>query len=133
MNSLCVSGRLVADPELKQTTSGKSVASFRLANTEGYGEKKKTNWLTCVAWEKTAEALCKYVAKGDKVLIRGTVGSREYERDGAKRTVIEVKVDELEFLETKRKSDAAPAPADYGSQTNDGYEEVNTDDSDFPF
>lgn len=66
LNVVAIMGRLAADPQLKTTTSGKSVASFRIANDTGYKNadgSSQTNWLDVVAWGKTSEFVCKYFPK----------------------------------------------------------------------
>lgn len=133
MNITIITGRLTATPELKSTTSGKMVTTFTIANDTGWGENKSTNFLNCVAWNKNAENICKFFAKGDPIAIRGQIRTRNYEtNDGAKRTATEILIDEFEFMTGKKTtSEADEAPA-FGGTPNNGYEELEAD-SDLPF
>lgn len=64
-------GKLTKDPDLKQTNSGKQTCNFTIANTKGWGEKKKTEFIPCVAWEKTANTISNYFKKGDNIIVQG--------------------------------------------------------------
>lgn len=100
MNKVYLIGRTTKDIELRSTKSGKQVASFTLAIPK---KGKDADFINCTAWDMTAQLLEKYVAKGDKVAVIGRLVSRSYEKDGEKRTVTEVVVDEIEFLTAKPK------------------------------
>ena len=104
MNSVNIMGRLTRDAELRATQTGKSVASFTIAVDSGYGEKKTANFIPCVAWEKTAEFVNKYFGKGDMIAITGELRSRSYEKEGQKRTVLEVLVSNVDFCGKKESS-----------------------------
>lgn len=108
MNNVCIMGRLTRDAELRATQTGKSVASFTIAVDSGYGEKKTANFIPCVAWEKTAEFISKYFGKGDMIAITGELRSRSYEKDGQKRTVVEILVSNVDFCGGKKESSSAP-------------------------
>ncbi len=78
MNKVFLMGRLTAEPELKFTQTGKEVLSFSLAVDSGYGEKKKTDFITCVAWEGTAKFISKWFRKGSLLLVEGALRTRKY-------------------------------------------------------
>jgi len=104
LNNVSVQGRFTADPELKTTQSGKSVTSFTLANDQNYKENA-VNWLDCVAWGKQAEFITKYFKKGSQAIIQGTLQTRQYEdKNGNKRKVTEVVVNQSYFATTKREN-----------------------------
>jgi len=106
MNKVVLTGRLGKDPEVRYTQSGKCVASFDLAVTEGYGEQQKTNWIPVVAWEKIGEVVGNNLTKGSRVLVEGRLQIRSYEdKDGQKRRIAEVVAQSVEFLDSKRHSD----------------------------
>mgnify|MGYP000004294249 CR=1 FL=1 len=118
MNSICLMGRLTADPELKTTQSGISVTSFSVAVDRAYRSKdqeRQTDFINCVAWRQTAEFITRYFRKGNRIALQGSLQSRSYTaNDGSKRTVYEVVVDNAYFCESKGgQSDAAPS---YDSQ-----------------
>lgn len=99
MNLVILSGRLTRDPETRYTNSNTPVCSFSLAVADGKTKDgdQKTQFINCVAWEKTAEFVQKHFAKGDGVTVTGKLTSRSYEKDGQKRTVYEVMVNNVEF------------------------------------
>lgn len=101
LNSVTLMGRLVADPELKTTQNGTSVASFRLAVERNYapqGQERQADFIPCVAWRQTAEFIGKYFTKGRMIAVEGSLQSRNYEdKNGQKRTAIEVIVERVHF------------------------------------
>ena len=98
MNKVMLIGNLAADPELKQTASGKYTTEIRLG-VNRRGRDAGCDWLSVVCWQTTAETVCKYLHKGDKIAVSGRLQSRSYEaKDGGKRYVTEVVADEVEFL-----------------------------------
>lgn len=64
-------GKLTKDPALKQTQSGKQTCNFTVASDKGWGDKKKTDFIPCVAWEKTANTINTHFRKGDNILVQG--------------------------------------------------------------
>ena len=103
-------GRTTKDIELKQTKSGKAVISFALAVNKDFRNEDGTrdaDFIDCVAFDKRAEAIAKYVGKGDKLAINGKISTRTYSRnDGSNAKVVEIIVEGFEFLESK-KTDAS--------------------------
>ncbi len=116
MNNVSIIGRLTATPELKTTPSGKSVTSFTLA-VKRPRSKDETDFITCVAWNQTAEFICKYFVKGQAIGITGSIQSRTYTKDDNKRTVIEVTVTQADFAGNK--PDSSSAGASSGESTYD--------------
>ena len=104
MNSVELIGRFANTPELKQTGSGIPVTGFTLAvdRSGTYGDDKKTDWIECVAWRSTAEFICKYFEKGSPIAVKGSIQTRNWEKDGVKRKSIEVVVSEAEFTPKSR-------------------------------
>lgn len=117
MNSICLMGRLTADPELKTTQSGVAVSSFSVAVDRSYtpkGQERQTDFINCVAWRQTAEFITRYFRKGNRIALQGSLQSRSYTaNDGSKRTVYEVVIDNAFFCESKGGQSAAPS---YDSQ-----------------
>lgn len=117
MNSICLMGRLTADPELKTTQSGVAVTSFSVAVDRAYtpkGQERQTDFINCVAWRQTAEFITRYFRKGNRIALQGSLQSRSYTaNDGNKRTVYEVVIDNAFFCESKGGQPAAPG---YDSQ-----------------
>lgn len=131
MNKVLIVGNLTAAPEIRYTKSEKAVASFTVAINEGFGDKQKTTFINCVAWEKTAEAIGNYLDKGSKVLVDGRLQVRNYENsEGKKVYVTEVLVREIEFLSKKKEivipgqeePQAASDPNSFGKDVFPGEE-----------
>lgn len=140
MNKHCSTGRLVADPELKTTPNGTSVCSFMLA-VKRPNVKDTTDFIWYVAWQHSAEYLCKYGKKGDFVEVTGVLTSRNFEdSNGNKRTAYEVRVDDLRLVSGgSSASGSNPTPLnDSGHNGNDNgivegeFVELDTED-DLPF
>jgi single-strand DNA-binding protein len=95
-------GNLIADPELRFTPSGQAVAGFRIASTPKVFDKSTSEWkdgdslfLTCNVWRQAAENAAESLTKGMRVIVTGRLRQRGYEKDGEKRTVYEVEVDDV--------------------------------------
>lgn len=145
LNRIILMGRLVADPELKTTTGGLSVAGFRMAVDRNYqskeGGEKQADFIPCVAWRQTAEFIANYFGKGRMIAVEGSLQSRNYEdKTGAKRTAYEVLVDHAYFADSKPQEErqttpaassqqAAPPPQLQIPNAADPY----SDDGDLPF
>ncbi|OPZ93299.1 MAG: Single-stranded DNA-binding protein ssb [Firmicutes bacterium ADurb.Bin419] len=106
MNKIILMGRLTADPEMRHTTTGKSVCSFRLAVKRKFvrqGEQEDTDFFPVTAWEKTGEFCNNYFRKGQQVAVVGRVQNRSWTDDqGNKRIITEVIAEEAHFAESKR-------------------------------
>lgn len=106
-NRVQLIGNLGKDPEIRNLENGKTVANFSMATSETYrntsGEKTTdTQWHNLVAWGKTAEIIEQYLQKGSEVAVEGKLIHRSYEaKDGQKRYVTEIVVDELLMLRGK--------------------------------
>lgn len=130
MNKWIGIGRLTKVPELRKTTTGKSVASFSLAIDDGFGDKKSTDFIDIVAWDKTAENCAKFLAKGAKVAVVGKIKKRSYEnKDGQKVWITEVHTNEVEFVESKPQQ-AQPQTAAYPGPD---FSELSDGDGELPF
>ena len=139
MNQINITGRLSAVPELKTTPNGKSVCNFRLAVNRPR-TKDTTDWIPCTAWNQSAEYLCKYASKGNRVGISGILTSRDYEdKDGNKRTVYEVLCDSVEILESRSTSSTTTSPSTPAkapqneAETFAGMTGIEMEDEDLPF
>lgn len=100
MNHTSLMGRLVKDPEVRHTGSGKAVCSFTVA-VDNPG-RESASFINCVAWEKTANFLANYFSKGSLLALEGRLQSRSYEtNNGGKRSVLEVVVSQLHFCGKK--------------------------------
>ena len=131
LNKAIIAGRLTADPELKTTPSGLSVTSFTVAVDRRFGKEKQTDFISCVAWRSTAEFITKYFSKGNSICVCGSIQTRNYtDKNGNKRTAVEVVAEEATFCEGKKDNVAATQEAKAYTEQSE-YEPV--EDNDLPF
>lgn len=96
MNSCNFSGRLTRDVEVRHTQNGKAVLNYTIAVDCGWGDKKRTEFVNCITWDK--EALAPHLTKGKAVIITGAeMQTRKYQKDGIEKTAVEFTVRDLEF------------------------------------
>ena len=142
MNNVCLLGRLTAEPELRHTANDIAVTSFSIAVDRRFvkqGEERQADFINIVAWRNTAEFVCKYFHKGNRIALTGSIQTRNYEdRDGNKRTAVEVVAENCFFAEsanssrqTEHPGNNLPAPSFASGDAND-FEEIAGDD-DLPF
>ena len=136
-NLVVLIGNLVADPELKTTTNGNPVTSFRIAVGRRYaqGEQQQADFIDIVCWRKTAEFVTKYFTKGSPILVRGTLQTRTWtDNNNQKRYATEVVADEVSFVGRKGDGPAAPSVPTYGTpmKSEGSFEELSSDDE-LPF
>lgn len=106
LNKFIGIGNLAADPESRFTPSGKQVVNFTVCCNSGWGDNKRTEFVRCVAWEKTAKVVSDYLQKGSKVSIIGEMQTRSWEdKEGVKRYTTEIIVRELVMLDSKGSKD----------------------------
>ena len=149
MNTVCLMGRLTADPELRYTQTQVPVTSFTLAVDRAYqpkGQERQTDFISIVAWRSTAEFVCRYFHKGNRLALQGSLQVRQYtDKDGNKRTAYDVVADNVFFCESKAgtgtgaprfDSQVPPAfsesPTAFSTAGSGAFEEVVSDD-DLPF
>ena len=117
LNICALQGRLARDPELRQTNTGKQVATFTLAVDRGRKDangKSVADWIPVIAWERAAEFAYKWLTKGQMVAVDGRLQSRTYmAKDGTNRTVLEVVANNINFCGSKsdNATQGSPAPA----------------------
>ena len=115
INRCNISGNIGRDPELRQTQGGTQVLTFSLAvsdrkrNQQSGEWEDVTNWIPCAVFGNRADALAKLLHKGMKVAIEGKLRWSQWEKDGQKRSKIEVIVDEVEFLSQRQQGNQQPA------------------------
>ena len=129
INRVNISGNLTRDPELRMTSGGTQVLSFGVAVNDRRRNPQTGEWedypnfVDCTMFGTRAEAVSRYLQKGSKVAIEGKLRYSSWERDGQRRSKLEVIVDEIEFMSRGQQSPdggygqpAAPAPRQYASQ-----------------
>lgn len=131
INRVIISGNLTRDPELRQTQSGLPVLGFGVAVNDRRKNQTTGDWedypnfIDCTMFGTRAQSLANYLSKGTKVAIEGKLRWSQWEREGQKRSKIEVIVDELEFM-SSRNNDSSYGNGGYGNNGggyggNNGY------------
>ena len=137
LNRVILVGRLTKNPELKKTTSGLSVTSFTIAvdNLVKAGAEKTPSFIPCTSWNKTAELIATYCSKGSLVAVEGRLLQRSYEdKNNAKRSVIEVVIDNIQFLNKKSDDPSHPLVDDTPVESSSSIQEgIDSADDDLPF
>ncbi len=142
LNRIVLMGRLVAAPELKTTSTGKSVTSFRIAVDRNYakpGEERKADFFDIVCWNNTAEFVCRYFTKGSLIALEGKLQSRTYQaKDGTNRYITEVVADTVSFTGERRdknnnaNTNSSASAAQPQMSAHNDFEEMPLDE-DLPF
>ncbi len=150
LNKAILMGRLTRDPELRYTQSNLPVIRFSIAvdrNRIGQNGERQTDFIDIVAWRKTAEFVSQWFAKGQMIVVVGSIQSRRWQdKNGNNRTSIEVVAEEVQFGDSKKTreggtqqqqnyqpyADPAPAPS-YDMPTANDFSEISDDDGEVPF
>ena len=119
LNTVSLQGRMVRDPELRRTNSGKAVTSFTLACDRDFKNQqtgeKEVDFLDCVAWGGTGETVAKYFSKGQLAAVSGRLQIRQYtDKNGQKRRMAEILVNSIYFCGSKESGTQASSGADNG-------------------
>ena len=144
MNKIMLIGRLTKDPELRYTQSGTAVASFTLAVDRRFSNQngeRETDFINCVAWNKSAEFVANYFHKGKQMALEGRLQVRSYDgNDGQRRWVTEVVAEQIEFVGSKSDNAGGNNRQDYQNNNNASAgsnlglgEEIVFDDNDLHF
>lgn len=124
INRVNISGNLTRDPEMRATQSGTSILTFSVAvndrrrNPQTGEWEDVPNYIDCVVFGNRAEPLSRFLSKGTKVAVEGKLRWSQWERDGQKRSKIEVIVDEVEFLSSRNQQQGQG-----GYQPQGGYQQ----------
>ena len=108
MNNVSLMGRLTADPELKTTQNGISYCRFTVAvNRYSKDGEDTADFISCVAWRSTAEFICNYFLKGNKIALIGSIQTGSYtDKDGRKVYTTDVNTDKVFFCESKKEGNS---------------------------
>lgn len=119
MNKVVLTGRLTADPELRQTQSGLSSCRFTIAVNRSYKNDKgeyEADFVSCIAWRQTADFICKYFKKGQMIALDGELRTGSYQdrtHSDVKHFTTDVYVSSVEFCGDKKKNSNTPPPDYY--------------------
>lgn len=142
INSVIVSGNLTRDPELRSTASGMPVLGFGIAVNDRRRNQQTGEWedypnfIDCTMFGARAESVSRFLSKGSKVAIEGKLRWSQWERDGEKRSKIEIIVNEIEFMSRRKDGEEVYPPAPQ-NQTSGQPQLISTPasiyDEDIPF
>ena len=147
-NKVILGGRLTADPELKQTTSGVAVVSFKIAVNRRFmgkdSQQQEADFFTITAWRSTAEFVARYFRKGSAICVVGSIQNRSYtDQQGQRRVFTDIVADEVQFVDSRSDNPAsgqgqytpdsyAPSYSSAPAENAPRFEEIKGDD-DLPF
>lgn len=135
MNTVILTGRLTADPEVRKTQGGETVCKFRLAVNRDFKNAKgerEADFVGIVAWRQLGDLCAKYLQKGDRCGIRGRIQTGSYQgNDGVKRYTTDVVADALEFLDNKREGEGQTTGTTAPAMQTGGFDEIDEDDLPF--
>lgn len=109
LNQTVVVGRIVKDPELKETDNGRKVTNITLAVPRSFKNingEYETDFIPCVLWKGVAETTTLYCKKGDLVGIKGRIQTRTFEKEDEKKQIMELVAEKVTFLSSKRQEEA---------------------------
>lgn len=127
----------VRDPEMRTTTTGKTMCYFKVANNYGYGDNKKVDYVQCVAFGKTGESIARFFKKGDWVILEGEMHDNTFKKEraanGREYNVPnwEYQVTSFHFIPKQKQSerdDSKYAPIEPAPAKNNQYETIDVDD-----
>lgn len=144
MNKVNLIGRLTTDPELRYNSSDIAYTRFVLAvnrpftNSDG---EREADFISCVAWRKTAELICEHFKKGSEIGLSGRIQTGNYERaDGTKAYTTDIIIEEITFVGSKKENKPEPEYAERVEETNPfesnrsvKRDEIILSDDDLPF
>lgn len=143
INKVILMGRLVADPELKQTASNIAVCKFTIAINRPFapkdGGERQSDFINIVVWRNTAEFVSKYFTKGKMIIVEGALRNNNYtDSNGVKHYTIEVHADNVSFGESKKSGDTAQKQQKQDNKTNTDVPDFDLSefeelDGDIPF
>jgi single-strand DNA-binding protein len=140
MNKCIFIGNLTRDPEIQTTGNGVSVCRFSIAVNRAYQNangERETDFINIVAWRRLADNCGKYLSKGSKVCVVGSLQNGSYEdKDGNKRYTTDIIAEDVEFISSRTQGDATAMPASQPAQrSNKTVSELQPveDGDDLPF
>lgn len=137
MNSVIIIGRMATDPEAFTTQSGISRSSFKVAVQRDHKNQNGTydaDFLPIVAWRQTADYVNRYLHKGSRIAVNGSIQTRTYDaQDGSKRYVTEIIADRVEGLGDPNRDAQRQAPQQAAPQAQGSNDFTEVDDESLPF
>lgn len=141
MNKYIATGNLVREPEIKYLDNGTALFKNAIAVKDDY-KRDTTHFFNFVAFGKTAETMANYLQKGSRILIEASLNQSSYEKDGEKRTSIDLNVNRFEFLDSKKKESQNESNASSYHKKENNYQDdpftsngqtIDIDEDSLPF
>lgn len=126
MNKVILMGRLTRDPEMRQSQQGTPVVSFTLAVDRRFAKEgqQQADFISCVAWSRLAEFICKYFQKGSMIAVSGRLQSRTWDdKDGKRQYSTEVVVEDAYFTGSRAETNTNGGQSSYGGSQSGGYQQ----------
>lgn len=146
LNSVIMMGRLTADPELRQTPQNVNVCSFTIAVERSFvkqGEQRQSDFFDVVAWRGQADFVSRFFRKGQMIAVQGRMETRVYDdKNGVRRKAYTIVADGLHFADSKKEESSGNSNGgnhsvftspEYPTTPAQDFQEITTDDDDFPF
>lgn len=139
MNKCFLIGNLTADPTASTFDSGHTVCRFTIAinRISRANENNTADFINIVAWDALAQSCVKYLTKGSKVAVVGSIQTGSYEKDGVKRQTVDIRADQVEFLNRATAGQPTPNQGQQSAPTRrasiDTLQEIDDNDDDMPF
>ncbi len=126
VNNVVLVGRLVRDVDLRQTSTGKMMTYFTLAVNRNFKREQAADFIGCVAFDKKAENMARFLSKGSLITVEGRISTRNFQgNDGKTVYVTEVVASNITFLESKKQQGSTNQ---YGQAQNGGYSQQANND-----
>jgi single-strand DNA-binding protein len=131
INNVVIMGRLTKEPEERKTSTGKTVCSICVAVDNRF-DKEKTDFFDVIAWNQTAEFICKHFHKGTMIAVQGRLATRMWEdKNGSKHKAVEIVADNVSFCGGKNESNTGSI--DVPPPTDAEYKDIPDTDEELPF
>lgn len=138
-NRAILIGRLVANPELKQSKAGTSLCTFSIAVDRPFAKEGEPScdFLPIIAWRENAEFVSRYFSKGQSILVEGQIQVRSYkDNKGSTRYVTEIVADKIRFVDTKKAEGHSSEPKEHTKEdaaSHQSFTDVSVPDEELPF
>lgn len=131
INNVVIMGRLTKEPEERKTSTGKTVCPICVAVDNRF-DKEKTDFFDVIAWNQTAEFICKHFHKGTMIAVQGRLATRYWEdKNGSKHKAVEIVADNVSFCGGKNESNTGSI--DVPPPTDTEYRDIPETEGDLPF
>ncbi len=134
VNHLILQGRLVRDPELRETENGKAYTTITIGWNEKRGDQENRLFVRCIAWGKTAEMICNYFVRGQEIIVSGKLLSNKWEdSEGGKHEDIQLYIKQVDFCGPKREGAGQTKASSFTVPPAGELPDIDIGDDELPF